>query len=357
MIRAPFLLALCGLLLVGGLNASAGRPATPGPHEDPDTPRADGDGADAEPRPIYVRSTLPGRMVVLSILPPGTRVEEGRLVCEFDARDFRDRLAYRQLDTERAEAEIEEAKVRLKNAELDLRTYVEAIHPRELLEADIEVIKAELALALARSRIEQAEDAGELEADVARFEADLAKHHRDVAKGEREALEAFGFDARRLRLEGDIEKAKAEVLARQARKQESKEREQRLRLAIEACKVYAPADGVIEYRERRIGPDAVVRRGALLFELHPDEAVEVDRADRGPGDAQDRPLLMFLARQLGPQLLSGERPSDEEIEALGREAAEALGRPVSASDIRATLDEVDRRRPNRPGGDEGPGRP
>lgn len=329
-------LPLVGLLLAVGFAAFA--------RQEAETRRDDGPAvadrpasADA-PRPIYVRWSSPVKAVIQSILPPGTRVAKDQLVCECRDDVHRDELADQMTAVDQAKWDFEDAKTRFKIAELSLETYLEGTYPRDLTEAEGKIIKAKLAHEAARERFEQLKDAGEAQAHNARFKVDLAEYRIEAAETELEVLKEYGYKKNRFRLEGDIERARAEMLARQSDYELIRERAERFRRVIEETKVYAPAAGVLEYRERRIGPDAVVRRGTLLFVIHPDEQA-------GPVAANpthhrfhlDLNVVGFLRDELGTRRIVEESLTDEEIKAIAADATDRLGRTVTPSAVRIAI--------------------
>ena len=329
-------LSLVGLLLAAGFAAFARQEA------EPRRPDADGDdrpAAAVHPRPIYVRWTFPDEAVIRSILPPGTRVAKDQLVCECGGDEgLRNELAFQPVVIEGAKKYFETAKSMLELAEFGLKAYLEVLHPRELMDAEIKITGARLELEAARERLVKAEAAGGAEARLGRFKVDLAELELEKAETELEALKKFGFDKNRLALEADIERARAEMLDRSSAVSEAKHHADKLRRAIDGLKVYAPAAGVLEYRERRIGPDAVVRRGTLLFVIHPDEPAEPVASNPTNNRAHlDLDVVSFLRDELGTHRIVEEPLTDEEVEALAADATDRLGRTVTPSAVRIVI--------------------
>src|SRR5205823_3149781 len=79
---------------------------------------------------------------IIMILPEGTRVTQGQLVCELDSSALQDNLKNQRIASLGAAAAYENAKLTREVAEIGVIEYVEGIYKQEL-----ETVKGEIALA------------------------------------------------------------------------------------------------------------------------------------------------------------------------------------------------------------------
>jgi RND family efflux transporter MFP subunit len=108
-------------------------------------------------RVVEVRSPIEGSMTIASIVPEGTRAEEGDLVCELDPAPLLDRLEFIKLSEARSGKNYSESKNLLQLAETNLKEYLDGIYLQER-QAEGELEKAESVLARANDRLEWSDD-------------------------------------------------------------------------------------------------------------------------------------------------------------------------------------------------------
>src|SRR5262249_28405536 len=72
-----------------------------------------------------------GTRTVSRIVPEGTQVKKGVVVCELDSAARKDQLINQRITTKSAEAAFQDAKLAREVAEIAVREYVEGIYPQE----------------------------------------------------------------------------------------------------------------------------------------------------------------------------------------------------------------------------------
>ena len=87
-------------------------------------------------------SQVEGRTTIISILPDGSQVKKGELVCELDSAALKDMLVNQTITTKSAEAAYQNAKLAREVAEIALTEYVEGI-----LKQDRKTLKTTIASA------------------------------------------------------------------------------------------------------------------------------------------------------------------------------------------------------------------
>ncbi|QDV32385.1 sigma-70 family RNA polymerase sigma factor [Tautonia plasticadhaerens] len=228
---------------------------------------------------LEARSEIEGQTTIIMILPEGTKVVKDQLVCELDSAPLTDNLANQQITTERAQADYSNAIKTREVAEINVEEYLKGLFPRRLgaIDGRIELARAELGLERARLESLEAGEATGLELHAARVEVQRAELALDDAEGEKQVLVNYTREKQVKSLEGDVEKAKADELARKSAFELDKEREERLRRMIEKCKIYAPGNGIVVYHQEggrwgsQEGPSiregATVRERQTIFKL------------------------------------------------------------------------------------------
>src|SRR5690606_8579737 len=78
-----------------------------------------------------------------------------------------------------------------------------------------------------------------------KYDLQRAEFNLQQAEKKLEVLKQYTYDKQIKSLEGDVEKAKADELAKQSTFELEKEKEEKLRRMIEKCKIYAPGNGIV----------------------------------------------------------------------------------------------------------------
>ncbi len=260
---------------------------------------------------VVVRSEVEGRTTILWLIEEGVNVQEGDLLVELDAsaleeskvdqqiRVMNSEAAYirarEQLEIvkNQAEADISQAELDYRFAQLNHTKYIEGEYPQELqrAEADINLANEELQRAndkLSWSR--RLADEGyltrmELQADelaARRSAIDL-----ELAEGKLELLRKYTHEQRleelksevdqkrmalarvRLRASADIVQAEADYRAKKSEYERQEDRLQRIVNQIAKCRIKAPADGMVVYTttgQGRRGADEPLREGQEVRE-------------------------------------------------------------------------------------------
>ncbi len=222
-----------------------------------------------------VSTPVKDKTSILMIVPNGSRVKKGELVCELDSASLRDSLTNQQITTKSAEAIFANATLRREAAEHDVTAYVDDLLPREKRETQAELKLAEAELALAdeqRKAINQIGPDRDLtlkQADVAIARAKLAI---EKTVNRLHILEAYTQDKQTRQLQHLVMEARSNELAKKATWNLEQSREKKLERQIRDCKVLAPQDGIVVYANPPDGhvlieEGAVVRQGQMLFQV------------------------------------------------------------------------------------------
>jgi HlyD family secretion protein len=249
-----------------------------------------------------VYSLVEGTTTILQILPEGTRVKKGQIVCELDSAPLRDRLVNQQIATRTAEAAYQNAKITVEVAELALKEYAEGSTLHELKALKAEIGAAQTAVGKAEVRLERVRRAQSRLSDAlvpgqnAMIPADIvaqldiedrldateetlarARTTLELAKSKQDLIENYTRPKAAKALQADVERKRADALATTATSQLERSKERKLEVQIAACKIYAPADGLVvyandPYRDFRqaqftIGEGSTVRNKQKIFSL------------------------------------------------------------------------------------------
>ncbi len=194
-----------------------------------------------------------GGTTIIKILPEGTPVKEGDLVCELDSASLRDTLTTQKITTTQADASYQQAKLVREVAEYAVREYEEGVFKQDEATArgEIALAKADLERAIDRldwstkmldkNYVSQASRlADKLSKDRAIFDLEQAQTQLDV-------LLKYTKDKQIKSLRSDVEKAKADELSKESSWSLEKTKEAKLERQIKACILKAPGDGIVVY--------------------------------------------------------------------------------------------------------------
>jgi HlyD family secretion protein len=231
---------------------------------------------------LDVFSQVEGTATIISLVPEGTPVVRGQLVCELDSSTIKDQLTNQEIATRSAEAAYQNAKLAREVAEIAVIEYEEGIYLQDRQTVRGEIVSAESSLKMVeerRDRIMRARErlnvvlaakgedrtAAEIVADV-----DLDDRgqdaHRAVARAQfaieqarvkETVLEKYQKPRTTKELRSKVELATSDELAKQQTWSLQQSKEAKLRKQISNCKLFAPGDGPIVYANdaNRFGPN------------------------------------------------------------------------------------------------------
>ena len=224
-----------------------------------------------------VKSEVEGQTTILMILPEGTRVKKGELVAELDSATLTDNQVNQQISTERANADYESSMRTREVAEISVKEYTEGTYPKELKDIEAERTLALSELERARDRLRWSEQMfkkdyipeGQLIAD----KLSLQKSEIAVEQADRKkmVLELFTYKKQITDLQANVEKAKADELAKKQTLELEQTKLEKLKKQINKTKLYAPNDGLIVYANdqggfRGGGNEPLIIEGATVRE-------------------------------------------------------------------------------------------
>jgi HlyD family secretion protein len=219
---------------------------------------------------VYCR--VEGQTTIIGIVPEGTRVKKGEVICELDSAALKDSLINQQIATESAKANYLNAKLAREVAEIALIEYTEGIYHQHLATVVGEIRLAESAIQKAESRLERTRRARQRFNDtlvpkgdaktVAEILADLdlddriddteqtlshARMTREQAENKRKVLTQYTKGKTIKELVSEVEKARSDELAKQATWSLERSKEKKLERQIAACTLTAPTEGLVVY--------------------------------------------------------------------------------------------------------------
>ena len=232
---------------------------------------------------------------IVMILPEGTRVKAGDVVCELDSASLRDRLVNQRVAAQQAEAAYKQALLVREVAEYAVKEYTEGIFKQDEATAQGAIEESRSALGRAENRLERTRRARDrivataverpTAADfLARLELEDRLEDAEVAVArEKKALAAATSRAEVLltstrekqikSLTGDVEKARVDEVSKREAWEREKAGAGRIERQIEACILRAPGDGIVAYARDldpaapRIQVGAFVNLYQLLFRV------------------------------------------------------------------------------------------
>jgi HlyD family secretion protein len=224
-----------------------------------------------------VYSAVDVRTTILSIKPQGSVLNKGDVVCELEAFELRTKLAAQEKAIKSADAPYQAAKQAREVAELAMNEYLEGIYKPQIQKLENEITLAKGGVSTAEHHLATAKRLYEKKlrpkSDVETRELNLqrAKLALEKVEGKKLTLEKYTREKNIKALQGAIEKAKSEELARQAAVSQEEAARDHLKQQIENCKVVSPRAGRLSYPDG-IEEGADVTKGQLLFRVVPAES-------------------------------------------------------------------------------------
>jgi HlyD family secretion protein len=240
---------------------------------------------------VEIKCEVEGQNTILRVVDESTKVKKGDLLVELASEQLVERLDSEQIELNRLEAdlqaaieeldiqrnqndsEIKKAEIDLQVAELDLRKYREGDYPQKLTSVELDIKQTEMDIKRKSDELEKnrrLEKKGfvtpmrieQLEFELEKARMTMQRHElskeillkydqprdemqktsaRDQAREELERVRARA-DSRLKQSQARVEQHRSTLAMRQRRFD-------RLKTQVEKCKIYAPTDGVVQYRQ------------------------------------------------------------------------------------------------------------
>jgi multidrug resistance efflux pump len=222
----------------------------------------------------------PGATRIISILPEGSRVKKGDLVCELDSAAFKDERQAQLIHYLEAQSFVEQARSILEVNEISSREYRDGIYPQDLQLIRQYITMCQTEAERARRMVVWSRDVGKKGFRApAQVKADeLALQQAEIGLSEAQGMEVRleKFTGQRILTarEAKIKAIQADLHAQEQKFELEKQRLQRLEKMIENCSLYAPRDGIVVYAnqsspwgrvEVQIQEGATVRQSQPIF--------------------------------------------------------------------------------------------
>lgn len=230
-----------------------------------------------------VSCEVEGSTTIITIVPEGTRVKKGDLVCELDSATLRDNLTNQKISTQEKDAAYQNAKLTREVAEISVTEYIEGTYKQEraTMEGDISLATSDLVRAddrviwatkmYEKGYVSKAQKVSE---ELTRQQAFFKK---EQSESKLKVLEKYTKPKTIKDLTSEVEKAKSDELAKQQTFELEKSKEAKLERQIAKCKLYAPSDGLVVYandtgrmfgsNQPQIEEGATVRERQAIFSL------------------------------------------------------------------------------------------
>ena len=223
-------------------------------------------------------TTAPPPLTIISILPEGSKVKAGDVVCELDSSLFRDALAVQQLRYVQAKAWVEQAKYSLEADNIALREYESGVLPQ-----DIALVRQNVGICRSRENRRRATLPGRGGRSPRVFAPrrrsmptrPCSSNPRSLCEMPRACSSSSSSTPARGSsnpCKARIQAIHAELLSLESSFRLERERLRRIETMIANCKMRAPRDGTIVYANGPNGSGAIdtqIREGLIVHSSQP----------------------------------------------------------------------------------------
>ena len=103
------------------------------------------------------RISTSGRSMILELVPEGTMVEQGDVLCEIDGSEYEEMIRQKLIENEQARSELQEAELDLQTAEIALTEFLEGTRVQTIQEYEGQIALAEANYSRQKDRVDWAE--------------------------------------------------------------------------------------------------------------------------------------------------------------------------------------------------------
>ncbi|MDX2039296.1 MAG: efflux RND transporter periplasmic adaptor subunit [Isosphaeraceae bacterium] len=256
-----------------------------------------------EMRSEYKTFVGTGASTILTVVPDGTRVKKGDVLCTLDASEYEEFVRLQEIKNERARSDLLQAKLNYETAQMALKEFENGLLRQTVETQDgiialrqMDVTRAKDRLAWSKRMLEK----GYVSADqVSSAEFTLRQSELSLlrANWDKRLFAQFGAPRQIKILSSRIESARVNLINETSRYERFEERLAHYKKMVEFCTIRAPQDGMVIYanednRADKIEPGLSVRQQQDLFYI--------------PDIAQTT-ILTYLHESVAPRVLPGMR--------------------------------------------------
>jgi hypothetical protein len=232
-----------------------------------------------------------GQLSVISLVPEGTRVEEGDFLVRLDSTAFEKERESQRITVANAKATVIQADANLKTAKTTLTEYMEGTFEALKMDLQNQIFDAEGLIETAKSELEQANDVlshsralqakgfitqRQLDADefaVTRAELALKRNNnvKKMAQQNQVVLKKYTLEKEKVQLESNIEAAKVKLESEKDALRVQENQMAEIEAMIKKCEVVVPegVSGQVVYAKEsrgRGGDEWILEEGANVRE-------------------------------------------------------------------------------------------
>ena len=194
-----------------------------------------------------------GMTTIIKIVPEGTTVTKGQIVCTLDSATLRDNLVNQEIATKRAKADYDQTVKTLEVAKIAVNEYLFGTFPSDKQTAEGSIKLAESDLIKAQDRLEWSNRmtkigyvaASQNQSD--KLAKDKAQYTLEQSQRQLEVLIKYTKTKQMTELQANVEKATSDMLAKQQTFELEKTKQEKLEKQIDKTILYAPNDGLVVY--------------------------------------------------------------------------------------------------------------
>ena len=201
-----------------------------------------------------------GSTRIISLVPEGTLVSEGDVVCELDSAALRDELQSQSIRWEQAQSWVNQAREILKVAKISYQEYKDGIYLQDLQQVEKYIEICEIQLKQSKDLVSWSRDMasksmlGMSQVRASEYGEERSQIALVEAKGMRRRLIDFTGPRLLKNLEAKISAVQADLLAQESSFQLEDDRRRKLQRMIDLCILKAPRAGMVAYATDTSGP-------------------------------------------------------------------------------------------------------
>jgi len=199
------------------------------------------------------RISTSGRAKIIEIVPPGSSVQEGEILCRLESAEVEEMIRQKQIEVDQARSELLQAKTDLEQAQIALEEYVSGTRLQQYQEMESQIALATSEFERQKDRLDWADKMikqGYITPARREQEAQAllsAEINLENAKATLENYKRYTEPKETQTLENDVDSKMSRYLYMQQRYDRQEERLAHYKSQLEACTVRAPHDGVVVY--------------------------------------------------------------------------------------------------------------
>ncbi|MDR1957666.1 MAG: efflux RND transporter periplasmic adaptor subunit [Planctomycetaceae bacterium] len=212
----------------------------------------------------------PNGTMIIWVIPEGTHVKKGDLLCELDSSNLKEKMTQQQITVANSLSKMTQSEANLKVAELAYEEYDKGLFPQERITIENKISKANEEFRQAENNVRftkqllDHEYVTDIQLSADEETRNQKLNDKRIAELELDVLKKYTAQKQLIKLKADVDTAAIQFESDKKSHGLDNDRLEYYQKQLDACYVIAPEDGQVVYATHPWRRDEVIKEGTLV---------------------------------------------------------------------------------------------